>query len=144
MANNALVQNWFEEKVSKAKDIGEITFLREPELAVSKGLVHGALESYKRDDIWVYKALHSYGVVVYKSGTQVEAKQKLLEKGKIVSLEKFKKKQTIRFKSGNKASTALWLVRWDNDRDANGITKVGCLTTGWPTPIEWEVCVPRC
>lgn len=62
MANNAFVRDWFEQKVeaSKAKGlriIGEVIFLSEPELSVSKAVGHGALESYKRDDIWLYKAL---------------------------------------------------------------------------------------
>lgn len=82
--------------------------------------------------------------MIYNSRNQIEGKQKFLERGKVVGLKKFKKEQTIRFKSGDEAGTALWLARWDSHKNANNITKVGCLTKGLPTPIRWEVCVSKC
>ncbi|KAI8231019.1 hypothetical protein K4K54_000338 [Colletotrichum sp. SAR 10_86] len=155
MTKNALVRDWFEEKLESRKaggspkPIEEIIFSREPELSVSKGLVYDALQSYKRDGLWLYKSRHSYGVVVYNSDGQVETKRKFLAKDQVIDPKKFKEKQTIRFRLADQVD--LRLARWDKtnanenaaaDTINDDIRTVGSLTTGLPTTTEWEVSVP--
>ncbi|KAF4814305.1 hypothetical protein CGCTS75_v013436 [Colletotrichum tropicale] len=114
MTKNAFVRHWFDDKVQKSPGSSkpEVIFLSEPELAVSRGLVHDAIESYKRDGLWLYKSLHSYGIVVYNTDGEVETKRKFLAKGRVIDPKKFREKQTIRFKSG----ADLRLARWDQKR----------------------------
>ncbi|KAH0426927.1 hypothetical protein CcaCcLH18_10031 [Colletotrichum camelliae] len=141
LSNNAFVRAWFDDKIRESqkttKPIGEIIFLREPETTVSKGLVHDALESIKRDGLWLYKSLHSYGIVVYDSCGEVEAKQKFLEKGKLVEPKKFKEKQTVRFKLAD-GRADLCLARWDIDNEDDSITNLGSLTKDLPDSTRWE------
>ncbi|KAJ3944695.1 hypothetical protein N0V92_013602 [Colletotrichum tropicale] len=162
MTKNAFVRDWFEQKVSRSgtttTPIGKIVFLSDPELSVSKGLVHDALESYKRDGLWMYKSLHSYGIVVYNSCGNVETKKEFIAKGQVIDPKKFETKQTIRLKLADNVSADLRFARWDNensnvdgndndndsDNDDDGINTVGFLTKELPTSTEWEVRVLAC
>ncbi|KAI8247195.1 hypothetical protein K4K56_011949 [Colletotrichum sp. SAR 10_98] len=116
----------------------DVIFLQEPETTVSKGLVHDALESIKRDGLWLYKSLHSYGIVIYNSQDEVQEKQKFLEKGKLVELKKFKGKQTVRFALADGGRPDLRLARWDIDNDDGSITPLGSLTDDLPDSTKWE------
>ncbi|CAI0651121.1 unnamed protein product [Colletotrichum noveboracense] len=142
MTRNVFVRDWFKGKVRDSqktfKPIRDIIFLKEPETTISKGMVHDALESYKRDGLWLYKSLHSYGIVAYNSEGQVETKRQFLAKGQVIDPKKLKEKQTVRFKLAHQVGADLRLARWDNEDGDDSITTVGSLTADLPPPTEWD------
>ncbi|KAL3298400.1 hsp70 family chaperone [Colletotrichum asianum] len=97
LSNNKYVQSFFKEKVQESsRTFGDVVTAEKSELAVSKGLVFDALESINRGGLFRYETRYFYGIAAYDSNGKVEV-TKFLDKGKVVDIKDFSRKEDVKF-----------------------------------------------
>ncbi|KAI8181355.1 hypothetical protein KHU50_002705 [Colletotrichum sp. SAR 10_65] len=112
LSNNKYVQSFFKEKVQESsRTFGDVVTAEKSELAVSKGLVFDALESINRGGLFRYETRYFYGIAAYDSNKKVEV-TKFLDKGKVVDIKDFSRKEDVKFELVDGNIADLKLVSW--------------------------------
>ncbi|KAI8299226.1 hypothetical protein K4K61_010822 [Colletotrichum sp. SAR11_59] len=142
LSNNKYVQSFFKEKVQESsRTFGDVVTAEKSELAVSKGLVFDALESINRGGLFRYETRYFYGIAAYDSNGKVEV-TKFLDKGKVVGIKDFSRKEDVKFELVDGSIADLKLVSWyqgdGKDERENQRRIVGDLTKKLDASAPWK------